>query len=376
MINIFQPELRTEELEAVRQVFESNWTGKGQITDQFESRFASYLGVDRSLIRSISCCTEGLFQAMSLLQIRPGDEVILPSISFVGAANAIASAKAVPVFCDVDLRTLNVTADTIAKAITSKTKAIIILHYGGRPCEMDEISKLLAENAIALIEDNACSIASQYKGSYCGTLGDVGVWSFDSMKILVTGDGGMIYCKNMELAQNAEELTYLGLVTKSGFASKVDNKWWAFEISSFGRRAIMNDITSAIGLEQLKKLPNFINRRRQIHQRYTTNLGNLPWLSLPPDLPTYMNSSYYFYWLQLPLLSLRDKLSVHLKENGIYSTFRYYPLHLVKYYNSHSNLALAERAAEITLCIPIHHSLSDEDVDKIIDTIQRFSKLL
>src|SRR5574341_541425 len=186
MIQLFQPSLQEEELEAVKRVFQSNWVGKGKITDQFEMEFSHYIGVNRDQIHSVSNCTEGLFQAMELLGIEKGDEVVLPSISFVGAANAIASRGAKPIFCDVDVRTLNATADSIEQKISSKTKAVIILHYGGVPCSMNEICELLKTRGIPLIEDSACSVASRYQGRACGTFGEIGVWSFDAMKVLVT----------------------------------------------------------------------------------------------------------------------------------------------------------------------------------------------
>src|SRR5688572_24343074 len=133
MIHVFQPSLGAEELEAVRRVFESNWVGKGAVTDRFEAAFARHLAVDRGCVRSLSSCTEGLFQAMTLLGIAAGDEVVLPSISFVGAANAVLAAGATPVFCDVDRRTLNTTAADLEQAMTSRTRAVILLHYGGVP---------------------------------------------------------------------------------------------------------------------------------------------------------------------------------------------------------------------------------------------------
>jgi len=375
MINVFQPALGTEELEAVRKVFESNWVGKGRLTDRFEAEFASYLGVDRALIRSLTCCTEGLFLSMALLEIGPGDEVILPSISFVGAGNAVAASGARPVFCDVDPRTLNTTAEHIAPKITPKTRAVMILHYGGLPCQMDEICALVEGRRLALIEDSACSVASRYHGRACGTFGDVGAWSFDAMKILVTGDGSMLYAREPEMAERAEQLLYLGLVSKSGLAraQSVDSRWWEFEISCFGRRVIMNDIASAIGLEQLKKLPGFIRRRREVHERYTDALSDLDWLRVPSKLPKGVESSYYFYWVQVEP-GVRDKLAWYLREQGVYTTFRYYPLHWVGLYNAGGSLPNAELAAQTTLCIPMHHSLSDSDVHKVIDCIRLFGQ--
>jgi aminotransferase len=373
MINVFQPSLRDEELKAVKEVFESNWVGKGKITDQFEADFSRYIGAERERIRSVSCCTEGLFQSMELLGIEKGDEVILPSISFVGAANAVASRGARPVFCDVDKRTLNVTSEFIEQKISTKTKAVILLHYGGVPCPMDEISELVYRRKIVLVEDNACSVASRYKGKACGTFGDVGVWSFDAMKILVTGDGGIIYCKSSDLAKRAQESVYLGLISQSGFSSESDGRWWEFEISCYGRRAILNDVAAAIGIEQLKKLPSFIARRREIHDYYQREFSNLEWLKLPPEIPSHVESSYYFYWIQTSP-QIRDRLAQYLRKRNIYTTFRYYPLHWVKFYDAKVSLPNTEEAAKTALCIPLHQSLSNEDLDKIVESVREFGK--
>ncbi len=371
MINVYQPQLGKEELNAVKQVFKSNWIGKGKKTEEFETNFAEHLSVSRNRIRSTTCCTEALFQILQLLGIGAGDEVIMPTISFVGAGNAVAACGAKNIFCDVDYRTLNATAEFIAAKITPRTKAIILIHYGGISCEMDEIVNLIKGRNITLIEDSACSVASKYKNRSLGTIGDFGVWSFDAMKILVCGDGAMVYCANPEDSTKIEQQAYLGLITKSGFTNTVDNKWWEFDISGFGRRAIMNDISSAIGIEQLHKLPSFIKKRKKIHDTYMKELKNIEWFKLPPALPDYIESSYYFFWLQMKP-EIRSEFALYLRSNNIYTTFRYYPLHWVKKYGVSDNLPNAEKAANETLCIPIHHSLTNKDIAFIVEKIKSF----
>lgn len=373
MINVFQPALQSEELAAVQRVFASNWIGKGRETARFEQAFAQHLATDPALVRSVNSCTEGLFQAMSLLEIGAGDEVILPTISFVGAGNAVVASGATPVFCDVDCRTLNPTAEMIEAHITPRTRAVMVLHYGGVPCDVDALCRLTEEHGIALIEDCACSVASRWRGRACGTFGHVAVWSFDAMKILVTGDGGMIHCRTPELAERAERLLYLGLQTKSGLSSGADSRWWEFDIDSPSRRSITNDIASAIGIEQLQKIPGFIQRRREIYNAYHAALANEGWLQGPPPLPAAVDSSYYFYWIQTEP-ALRDQLAQYLREHDIYTTFRYYPLHWVEFYNSQGAFPGAERAANGTLCLPLHQSLSDADVDQVVDSVVRFGR--
>ena len=297
MISIFQPQLGEEELNAIKKVFASNWIGKGKVTDQFEQDFASFIKSPRENFISANCCTEALFQALKIFEIGSGDEVIVPSVSFVAVANAVLDCGAKLVFCDVDPLTLNATAELIEQKITKKTKAIFLLHYSV-PCELDAILKLAELHNIKIIEDTASSPFSTYKGKATGTFGDIGTWSFDAMKILVAGDGSMVYCKTKDIAEKMSRLLYLGLKTASGFSNKVDNKWWEFDIDCYGRRAIMNDIGSAIGVEQLKKVPQFLEARKKVYDFYDQNLKNLDWLTTQTYIPAHTTISYYFYRIQ------------------------------------------------------------------------------
>ena len=384
MIQIYSNSLGKEELNAIEKVFESKWLGKGPKTEEFIKNFSSKVITDNyqsvafttttpSNFIATTCCTEGIFQIMDLLDIKKGDEVILPSISFVGVANAIMYKKAKPVFCDVDKHTLNPTVKHIEEKITSKTKAVIVIHYAGVPCDIENISKLCKEKNIKLIEDNANSPFSRFNVKSTGTFGDIGLWSFDSMKQLVMGDGGMIYCKNPNDKEKLDKLTYLGLETKSGFSNSVDNKWWEFNVSSPSRRSITNDIQAAMGIEQLKKIDSQITKRKLIHDTYSNELKSLNWLDVPLNLPIGITSSYYMYHIQLKNSKDRDKLAKYLKQNKIYNSFRYYPLHWVKYFKLNKiNLPNTEYAANNTLCIPLHQGLKQDDVSYIIETIKKF----
>lgn len=323
---------------------------------------------------TVNSCTEGLFQVMKCF-VAPDDEVIMPTCSFVGAANAVVDRDAHVVFCDVDKRSLNATAKTIEEKISPKTKAVYILHFGGVPCEMDAIVELCATKNIILIEDSATAVSSFYKGKACGTFGQAGIWSFDAMKILVCGDGGMIYVKDTDKLRELRQSIYLGLVSQSGFTNSVDSKWWEFQIDTFGRRSIMNDISSAIGLVQLEKLPAFISKRKHIAELYDSLLANVDWLELPPALEDYQKSSYYMYHVQTKIPEDRDRLASYLRGQGIYTTFRYYPLHWVDLYGQKAErLPGAEAAALSTLCLPIHQGLSDEEVEFICRKIISFKE--
>ncbi|MBE5857804.1 MAG: DegT/DnrJ/EryC1/StrS family aminotransferase [Lachnospiraceae bacterium] len=373
MINVYQPSLGKEELARIEKVFESNWIGKGKLVSEFEEKFAGMIGSDTNHVLSTNCCSEGLFSSMHLCDIKPGDEVILPTISFVGAANSICANGSKMVLCDVDKRTLNVRAEDIEPHITDKTKAVLLLHFGGIPCEMDDIMALAEEHNLKIIEDCAAGVCSSYKGQALGTFGDMGMWSFDAMKILVCGDGAMLHFKDEEVRKRAEKWLYFGLETKSGYENSVAQKWWEFDISCFGHRAIMNDVTAAMALEQYKKLPSFMEKRKVVNDFYDKGLKDLSWIELPPILPEYSKSSYYFYHIQV-LNGKRDELATYLRERGIYTTYRYFPIHRVKGYGATGSFPNADYATDNTLCLPIHQSLSGEDTALIVETIKEFGK--
>lgn len=364
MINVFQPSLGAEEIAAVAGVVESGWVGRGERTAEFEAAFAQHLDVGPERVTSINSCTEGLFLAMELAGVGPGDEVVMPTISFVGAGNAVASRGARPVFCDVEVRTLNPTVEDVVRAITPRTRAVVVLHYGGRPGAVAEIAELCRSLNILLVEDAACAVASRVGDAACGTLGDIGLWSFDGAKVVVTGDGGMMTARDPEVIGRARRRSYLGLEQSSGFsqAQRSAGRWWEFQISSPSRRSIMNDVAAAIGTVQMRRLPGFLSRRREVVARYDALLAGAPGLLLPPALPAGHVSSHYFYWVQVDAAA-RDAAARALLEAGVYTTFRYAPLHQVRHYGWAGLLPRAERAAATTLCLPVHQGLSDADVD-------------
>jgi len=372
MINVFQPCLGQEELDRIGRVIQSNWVGKGKEVAEFERRFAQSKKVCAENMVSTTCCTEGLFIAPKLFYSEDG-EVIVPTISFGAVGNAVVKSGMRMVLCDVDPYTLNVRAQDIEAAMSERTKAVYVTHYGGVPCEMQEILKLCTEHGIAVIEDAACAPHSFYKGIACGTMGDMGVWSFDAMKILVTGDGGMIHLKDDKMVDRVKEELYLGLPgkSKSGLDSTGRDAWWEFEINRPGRRAIMNDITGAIGIAQLEKMEGFIGRRKEIDETYREGLKGVDWLTVCPEIPEYCTSSYYSFWIQT---EYRNKLARYLLDKGIYATFRYWPLHKIAFFRPTETFCNANFASLYTLNLPLHQSLTDEEVGYVISTIRSFSR--
>ncbi|MGW0549110.1 DegT/DnrJ/EryC1/StrS family aminotransferase [Streptomyces altiplanensis] len=372
MIDLFQPQVGQEELAAVAEVFESKWLGHGPRTKAFEAAFAEHIGCSPEQVVFINSGTAGLFLALETLDLTEGDEVILPSLSFVAAANAIVATGARPVFCDVDARTLNPTAADIERVISPRTKAVIVLHYGGCPGDVVRIAGLCAERGIPLVEDAACSPASRVDGQAVGTFGDLAMWSFDAMKVMVTGDGGMLYAKDPVRAARARRLAYHGLSQPSGFGyAKVSHRWWELDVPEVGRRVVGNDLTAAIGSVQLRRLPGLVARRREIVELYDQELASLEGVRTPPPLPRGHESSYYFYWVQMSP-DIRDQVASDLYAADIYTTFRYAPLHKVAAYGATDlELPRSDRASGETLCLPLHPGLSDSDVVAVATALRK-----
>jgi aminotransferase len=368
MINLLQPSVGAAELSAVEEVFRANWLGAGERLEHFERRLSQYLGCPPAGVLTISSCSEGLFQAVEALGLGMGDEVILPSVSFLGAAHAVRTTGARVVLCDVDPRTLNPTIDHIESAITPATKAVLILHYGGHPGDVVAIAELARQRSLFLIEDAACSLGSFVDDRACGTFGEIGVWSFDAVKLLTTGDGGLIWCRSEALASRMRRNIRLG-VGSSGLQRATSSRWWEIDPATIGRRATMNDVAAAIGLAQVDKLPGFLRRREEIAAVYDTQLSSVPWLTLPEKPPA--RTARFYYWIQMPI-EYRDRLAAHLLQRGVYTNFRYWPLHRTQMYGGGGAFPGADTAAESTLLLPVHQGLSNDEVDRVVDTIQTF----
>ncbi len=375
LIPIFNNSLGAEEALRVMEVFSSRWLGQGQNCKAFEEEWARHLGVDGNVLLTNNC-TSATMIALRALGIGQGDEVILPTIHFVGVANAILEVGAVPVFADVDEHTLNILPSEIDRLCTPRTKAVFLLHYGGHPCDMYEVETRCDDRRLLILEDAANGPASTFCGKAVGVLGDAGVWSFDAMKVLVMGDGGALWTRDDGTYKWAYSYRYLGFPPKqsSGTDSMKEHnsRWWEYDLACHSGRYISNDIMAAIGRVQLKKLAQFVERRHQIWDRYQDELADLEWLTRPPEPLTGCTTSYYLYWIQC---DERDALARYLADNGVYSTFRYYPLHRVKYYGWHNaKFPNADRAADRTLCLPLHQNLTGQDIDKIVSAVKSFKR--
>lgn len=367
MIQLFQPEIGDEELAAVKRVFDSKWLGEGEECKALEAEFAAHLGVEKVLL--LDSCTSALYMAAEICGFIEGLEVIVPTIHFPAAVGAVQRAGANVIYADVDTRSMVLLPEEIERLATWRTKGVMLLHYGGQPYPfMQEVLDLCEKYGLWLIEDVAGCPATKWQGKAVGTIGDVGCWSFDAMKIMVTGgDGGAIWLKDKDLYRRAKVLRNMGLKKLSGFesAQKNDANWWENKVVRLWDKAWPNDIGAAIGRVQLCKLSKFIERRAHIWRNYQQMLKGVGDIILPPE-PVDV-SSYYLYWIQT---ERRDELARYLLSKGIYNSLRYYPLHWA--YNVDVSLPNAELVAKTTLNLPLHQGLSDSDVDYICEKVKEF----
>ncbi len=368
MISVFGSKVGEEELEEIRTSIENQWMGIGPKTRAFEDAFAKRLGLpDFALLDSGS---NSLYMAMRLLDLPRGSEVILPSFTWISCAHAVILAGCVPVFCDVDLATHNVTIDTIRPCLSSKTRAIMVVHYAGKPVRMEPILEL----GLPTIEDAAHAVDSCLNGKPCGSIGTVGIYSFDAVKNLAMGEGGGITAQNPELVARARTLRYCG-IGKSGFeASANKDRWWEYNIADFCPKFLPNDIMASIGLAQLRKLDASQAFRKQIWDLYQREFAELDWLVRPVSPESDERHSYFTYLVRVPG-GRRDRFAKYLYSQGIYTTLRYHPLHLNAIYQSSAKLPNCEQLNEEGLNLPLHPNLTDGDIQKIISAVKGFSRL-
>jgi aminotransferase len=370
MISVFGSMVGEEEIEKVAECMRSQWMGFGKNVEAFEKEFSEKFGLKNFAM--VDSGSNALYMAVKLLDLPPHSEIILPSFTWVSCAQAILLCGHKPVFCDVDIRTMNIRKEDIEAYITKRTGAIMVVHYGGLAVDIE----LIKELGFPIIEDAAHAVCSTYQGEHCGGLADIGIYSFDAIKNLTTGEGGGITCKDMTRIERAKVLRYCG-IGKSGFDAAISDaskksRWWEYNIQEPFIKMLPTNIAAAIGIVQLRKLGYLQERRKAIWNFYQQEFANIPNIKTPADVPTGEKHSYFTYCLRLPK---RDELAHYLLEQGIYTTLRYHPLHLNPvYWQISKHLPNTERLNEEALSIPIHPRLTDTEVQYIVDKIKQFYK--
>jgi dTDP-4-amino-4,6-dideoxygalactose transaminase len=371
-----KPWLGEEEARALAEVVASGWLAQGPKVKEFEAGFSSAMEVRHAV--ATSSCTTALHLALVVAGIGTGDDVVVPSLSFIAAANAVTYVGARPVFCDVEPATGNATAETIRAALTMDTRAVIVVDQGGVPVDLDPIRELCDLHGIAVIEDAACAVGSQYKGRPVGTGADVTVWSFHPRKILTTGEGGMLTTHRADWAARARTLREH---SRSVSAADHDRSLLASLQSpaevyvEIGFDYRMTDLQAAVGIVQLGRLAQVVERRREIAARYVTGLAGLRGLRFMVD-PPYGTTNFQSFWLEvLPAFPTdREGLLARLAAVGISARRGIMAAHRQPAYRwrdtGNAGLPNTERFSDRTLILPVFHELDDEEMNRVIVSIR------
>ncbi|MEM5507013.1 DegT/DnrJ/EryC1/StrS family aminotransferase [Shewanella frigidimarina] len=365
MITVFGSNVGENEINSVVDSMKKQWMGMGPKVAKFESDFKERLSLKNFLM--VDSGSNALYMAMTLLNLPKDSEVIVPTFTWVSCAQAVLLAGLKPVFCDVDIKTMNVTKETVEAQITDKTSAIMVVHYAGLPVDMDRIKEL----GLPIIEDAAHAVDSYYKGEACGGIADVGIYSFDAVKNLSVGEGGGVTVKSDEAAVRAKKLRYCG-IGKSGFEASTNGKarWWEYAIEEAFIKMNPSDIAGAIAIEQLNRLDELQQTRKDIWDYYQLAFSEQKQVITPVEANEGDKHSYFTYCIRVPK---RDELAKYLIDRQVYTTLRYHPLHLNPIYGQMDlRLENSEILNDDALSIPLHPNMSLDDAKKVVSEIIAF----
>ena len=367
-IPLFDLNFNEEETAAVVEVLNSKWISTGPKTIEFEKLFASSLNVDYAL--ATSNCTVALHLALRALGIGEGDEVICPTLTFVATVNAIKYLGATPVFVDSEsIHDLTISIEGVKSSITSKTKAIIVMHFAGFSCDMKEIMDISKEFDLKVIEDACHAPLSEFNGEKLGSIGDIGCFSFFSNKNLSTGEGGMIVTKSESLFNKMKLLRSHGMTSMSYERSKGHST--SYDVVELGYNYRIDDIRSSIGIVQLKKLQNDLNIRRKIRELYIEKLSDNNSIIIPFKERKEFVSNYIFpIILKDSTFEKRENIRQKLLECGIQTSVHYPCVHKFSIYASENKyLPNAEYASDNGITLPMYSKLSIENIDFIVSSL-------
>ncbi len=368
------PLIEQEEVDEVVDSLKSGWIGTGPKVHQFEEMFRDYKGVKYAM--ALNSCTACLHLSMLSINLQPGDEVIVPTMTFAATANVVIHAGGKPVFVDSLRDSMNIDPADIERKITPKTKAIIPVHFAGRACDMDTILDIAKKHDLKIIEDCAHAIETEYHGKKTGTFGDIGCFSFYVTKNIVTGEGGMAITNNQEYADKIKIMGLHGM-SKDAWKRFSDEGYKHYQVVYPGFKYNMMDIQAALGIHQLPRVDSYWLRRQEIWDIYNEAFKDLPVFTPAPVAPD-TKHAYHLYTLLLDIdrLSItRDQFLDELTKRKIGVGVHYIALHLHPYYqqtlgHKRGDFPNAEWISDRTVSLPLSAKLTNADVDDVIEAVQ------
>lgn len=369
-LNVMQPWLGDEEVAAVAEVIRSGWVAQGPRVAEFERAFAAFQEVELAV--ATSSCTTALHLAMVVAGVGPGDDVVVPSFSFIATANAATYVGARPVFADVDPLTGNLTAQTVAAALTPTTRVVVVVHQGGVPADVGPIRLLCEPRGIVVVEDAACAAGSTYRGRPVGATADIATWSFHPRKLLTTGEGGMLTTNRPEWAERARHLREHAMSASA--AARHASVLAPPEVyTEVGFNFRMTDLQAALGLVQLGRLPAIVARRREIAAAYRKVIVEIDGLRAVAD-PPWGTSNFQSFWVEVePDYPVdREGLMERLAEAEISARRGIMAAHRQPAYADREDIAplpVTERLTDHTVILPLFHQMSDSEQARVLDVL-------
>jgi len=381
-IPIARTNLTEDEIQSVLEPLRNGWLVQGPKVKEFEERWSAFTGAQHSL--AVTSCTTGMELALAALDLKPGDEVILPAFTWIATANVIEHFGAKPIFCDIDLATFNIDLQLIESLITDKTVGIMPVHLFGLSADMDPILALSKKYELWVVEDAACGFGAKYKGSHVGSFGDVGVFSFHPRKAITTGEGGMVTSSNEELITKIQQLRDHGAVMSDLQRHLGAKPYLLADHIHAGYNQRMTDIQGALGAKQMERASEIIDERRSIADKYNEAFADLEWLGLPADLAGYEHGYQSYPCLLKPeAVSIKnvEKINVarnnwmdELQTNGISTRPATHAVHMLTYYREKYELKPedfpnAYLANDCSISLPLFHGMTSEEQDYVIQTV-------
>jgi len=369
-----KPFISEEEIEEMVDTLRSGWLSMGPKTIKFEEEFNKYIGSKKSI--AVSSWTAAGHLTLEAFGIEKGDEVIVPTMTFPATAEIVCYFGAIPIIVDVDKDTLNISLEEIERAITPKTKAIIPVHYGGQPCDLDEIQEIAKIHNLKVLEDAAHSLPATYKGKKIGTISDVTCFSFYATKTLSTGEGGMICTNDQEIAERCAIMRLHG-INRDAWKRYSESGSWYYEVVAPGYKYNFTDLQASLGLPQLKKVDIMWEWRKKIASRYLEGFNDFDLLTLP-FIKTDRESSWHLFPVRLNLEMLtknRAQIIDELKKHNIGVGVHFMPVHQHLYYSEtfkldDKNYPIASATFPRLMSLPIYPGMTDKSIEKVISTVR------
>lgn len=367
----FQPSLGAEERREVLATLDSGWLTLGPRTIAFEKQLAEYTGAKQAV--AVNSCTAALHLSLLALGIGEGDEVITSPFTFASTGNVIAHTRARPVFCDIETQTYNLDQESLVKSITPRTKAILPVHYGGQPCDLDACRKIAVSHRLSLIEDAAHAIGAEYRGKKLGTFSQATCFSFYATKNMTTGEGGAVTTDDEKLADWIRVRRLHG-ISRDAWKRYAEKGGWYYEIEDDGWKYNMTDLQAAIGIPQLKKLDGFIAQRRRYASYYNRELAEVGGLILPTERPE-VKHTYHLYPILLEKYD-RSRFIDQMSDLGIGTSVHFIPLHLHPYYQrtfgyKPGDFPRAEWVYQREVSLPLYPKMKEADLDRVIRAVKK-----